>query len=117
MTGVLAGVRVVDFSSGIAGPVATMLLADHGAEVTRIEPPGGHPMDACSGTRVWLRGTRRATLDLGDPDDLAAAVGLARSADVVVETFAPGVAARLGLDHVGLRAVNDRLEIEPGSAV
>ena len=109
MTGVLAGLRVVDFSSGIAGPVATMLLADHGAQVTRIEPPGGHRLDACSGTRVWLRGKRRATLDLADADERAAAVSLAAAADVVVETFAPGVAARLGLDYVSLRAGNERI--------
>lgn len=109
MTGVLSGLRVVDFSSGIAGPIATMLLADHGAEVTRIEPLGGHVLEASSGTRVWLRGKRRATLDLGDANDRATAVALALAADVVVESFSPGTAVRLGLDSERLRAENDKL--------
>ena len=55
--GILAGLEVLDLSWGIAGPMAGMLLADHGARVTRIEPPTGDPFES-SGSRVWLRGKR-----------------------------------------------------------
>ena len=64
MGGVLDGIEVLDLSWGIAGPMTGMLLADHGARVTRIESPKGDPFAGLSGTKVWLRGKRRATLDL-----------------------------------------------------
>jgi len=109
MTGVLDGITVLDLSWGVAGPMAAMLLADHGAAVTRVEPPGGAPWGALSGDRVWQRGKRRATLDLADQLDLDRVRTLARLADVVIESWEPDVAARLGLDHVTLRASNPRL--------
>src|SRR3954451_10530759 len=93
--GILDGLDVLDLSWGIAGPMTGMLLADHGARVTRIEPPQGDPFAAVSGTRVWLRGKRRATLDLRDADDRNVFLALARRADVVIESFAPGVAEKL----------------------
>ena len=107
--GILDGLDVLDLSWGIAGPMTGMLLADHGARVTRIEPPHGDPFGELSGTRVWLRGKRRATLDLRDTDDRAVFLALARRADVVIESFAPGVAATLGIDHATLLAANPRL--------
>ena len=64
MAGVLEGVEVLDLSWGIPGPVTGMLLADHGARVTKIEPPGGDPTRSFSGSRVWHRGKRSAFLDL-----------------------------------------------------
>jgi crotonobetainyl-CoA:carnitine CoA-transferase CaiB-like acyl-CoA transferase len=107
--GILRDIDVLDLSWGIAGPMAGMLLADHGARVTRIEPPDGDPFADLSGTRVWLRGKRRATLDLHDDADRDVFLALARRADVVIESFAPGVAQNLGVDHNTLLAANPRL--------
>ncbi len=107
--GILAGLDVLDLSWGIAGPMTGMLLADHGARVTRIEPPSGDPFARMPGTRVWLRGKRRASLDLVDEADREVFLALARRADVVIESFAPGVAAKLGIDHPTLLAANSRL--------
>jgi crotonobetainyl-CoA:carnitine CoA-transferase CaiB-like acyl-CoA transferase len=109
MTGVLDGIAVLDLTSGIAGPVATMLLADHGAHVTKVEPPGGDPTRACSGAQVWHRGKRSAVLDPDDAADHDRIVALASHADVLVENLAPGDAAELGLDHESLLARNPRL--------
>ena len=71
MNGVLDGLKVLDLTWGLAGPKATMLLADHGADVTRIERPHGEPFAQPLGYRVWHRGKRSAALDLRDSDDLA----------------------------------------------
>src|SRR5579862_6476819 len=107
--GILAGIDVLDLTWGVAGPMTGMLLADHGARVTRIEPPHGDPFAALSGERVWLRGKRRATLDLRDRADRDVFLGLARRADVVIESFGPGVSEKLGIDHATLLAANTRL--------
>jgi len=107
--GIVGGLEVLDLSWGVAGPMTGMLLADHGARVTRIEPPAGDPCADFSGTRVWLRGKRRATLDLRDPSDRDVFLALARRADVVIESFGPGVAAQLGIDHPTLLSANPRL--------
>jgi crotonobetainyl-CoA:carnitine CoA-transferase CaiB-like acyl-CoA transferase len=64
MTSVLNGIRVVDLSWGVAGPVAGMLLSDHGADVVKVEPPGGDPFRGTPGYEVWLRGRRSVVLDL-----------------------------------------------------
>ena len=81
MSGVLDKLRVLDLSWGIAGPMVTMTLADHGADVTKIEPPGGDPFRGLSGYRVWGRGKRSAVLDLTDAEDRAAFLALAAHAD------------------------------------
>lgn len=99
MAGVLEGLRVLDLTWGTAGPMATMLLGDHGAEVTRIERPAGEPFAEPEGYRVWLRGKRRAALDLKSAADRDAFLALAAEADIVVESFAPGVADRLGIGY------------------
>src|SRR3954467_9643808 len=96
MTGVLDGLTVLDLTQGIAGPVTGMLLADHGAQVTKIEPPGGDPTRAFSGAQVWHRGKRSAVFDLDDIDDRARVATLAAHADVLIENFPPGIAAALG---------------------
>ena len=113
--GPLAGMLVADFSRILAGPYSTMLLADLGAEVVKVEGPGGDD------TRTWQppvrdgvatyylgvnRNKRSVALDLKDPDDLALAKELARRADVVVENFKPGGLARFGLDHDSVAATN-----------
>lgn len=117
--GPLAGVRVADFSRVLAGPYATMLMADLGADVIKIEPPRGDD------TRRWApplgpdgrptyfaaanRNKRSVVLDLTDPADLERALRLATSADVVVDNFRPGVMARFGLDHASLAARKPRV--------
>lgn len=98
MTGVLSGLRVLDLSWGVAGPIATMLLADNGADVVKIEPEGGDPFRTQSGYRVWNRGKRSAVIDLRAPGGAEALARLAERADVLVESFSPGTMARLGLD-------------------
>jgi len=87
-----------------------MLLADHGAEVTKIEPPEGDPFRSLSGYRVWGRGKRSAVLDLKNSED---AQGVPRAtvctADVLVESFSPGTMRRLGVSYDDLRTANPRL--------
>jgi crotonobetainyl-CoA:carnitine CoA-transferase CaiB-like acyl-CoA transferase len=109
MPGVLENLKVLDLSWGIAGPLTTMLMVDHGAEVTKIEPPGGDPFRSQSGYRVWNRGKRSAVLDLKDSQERAAFLRLVQSADVLVESFSPGVTKRLGIDYETLHAINLRL--------
>jgi len=108
-TGVLEGLEVLDLSWGIAGPLATMILADNGARVTRIERAGGDPFAEASGYAVWQRGKRHMVLDLHGPEDKAAFFSLAAGADVVVESFSPGTADRLGLGYARLSGANPRL--------
>ncbi|HEX2277526.1 MAG TPA: CoA transferase, partial [Candidatus Tectomicrobia bacterium] len=96
MPSVLDGVRVIDFGQYIAGPLAGMLLADQGAEVIHVDPPGGPVWDTPANA-TWNRGKRSITLNLKQPDDLATAGRLIESADVLIENFRPGVMQRLGL--------------------
>lgn len=117
MTGPLAGLRVVDFSVIIAGPACTAFLATYGADVVKVEPPEGDPLRGYPSTlpgqsRYFLginRGKRSLALDLKHPDGVAVARRLAAGADVVVESFRPGVAARLGLDYPTLAQEHPRL--------
>ena len=116
--GPLAGLLVADFSRVLAGPYATMLLADLGAEVVKVEGPAGDD------TRSWLppvrdgvstyylgvnRNKRSVALDLKDPGDQAVAKELARRADVVIENFRAGGLARFGLDYDSVAATNPRV--------
>src|SRR4029079_2260549 len=106
----LGRLRILDFSRVLAGPLATMTLADLGAEVTKVERPGsgddtrswGPPHDA-EGEATYFqavhRNKRSIALDLKDAADLAEARRLTLEADVVVENFRPGVMAKLGLDY------------------
>lgn len=117
--GPLTGIRVADFSRVLAGPYATMLMADLGADVIKVEPPAGDdtrqwapPRDATGRATYFAaanRNKRSIALDLTDEADHARALALATSADVVVENFRPGVMARFGLDHASLSAVNPRV--------
>lgn len=95
--GALTGIRVIDFGQYIAGPLAAMQLADHGADVICIEPPGG-PRLKSPGNAMWNRGKRSITLDLKTKQDLDITLRLIATADVVIENFRPGVMTRLGLD-------------------
>ena len=109
MARVLEGLRVLDVSSGVAGPLTAMLLADRGATVVKVEPPGGDPMRSTSGQLVADRGKRSTVLDLADPADRERFLALADAADVLVESFAPGVTTRLGIDYAALAARNEGL--------
>jgi len=111
----LAGLKVLDFSRVLAGPLATMVLADLGAQVVKVERPGtgddtrawGPPFDE-RGRATYFeavnRGKRSVALDLGSDAGRADARALAAGADVVVENFRPGVMERLGLGYDDLRA-------------
>ena len=86
-----------------------MLLADNGADVTRIERPDADPFDGWLDGKVYNRGKRSAVLDLTDADDVARFRKLAANVDIVIESFAPGVTERLGIDFDTLAADNPRL--------
>jgi len=115
--GPLAGVRVLDLSAYIAGPYGCTLLADQGADVIKVEPPGGdnlrqYPSTLAAESRAFLgvnRSKRGIVLDLKRADDHAALLRLVRDADVLVHNFRPSVPARLGIDHDRLNLVNPRL--------
>ncbi|SDW88967.1 Crotonobetainyl-CoA:carnitine CoA-transferase CaiB [Arthrobacter sp. cf158] len=112
----LDGIIIADFSRVLAGPYATMLLADMGAEVIKVESPGGDD------TRSWVppvrpdgvstyysainRNKKSVVLNLKEADDLAAAKELAARADVVIENFKPGGLKRFGLDYGSVRERN-----------
>ncbi|HVW40123.1 MAG TPA: CoA transferase, partial [Amycolatopsis sp.] len=107
--GALSGLRVVDLSQTPPGAQATQLLADFGAEVLYLEPPGGSPLRRQAAWPFWARGKRSLEVDLRDPGDLAVARQLAEGADVVLESFRLGVADRLGLGYRELAAANPGL--------
>ncbi|MEM8537685.1 MAG: CoA transferase, partial [Pseudomonadota bacterium] len=104
----LSGVRVLDFGQYLAGPLVGMMLADMGADVIRIDPPGG-PRLKDPAVDMLSRCKRAITLDLKTLSDRESALALADRSDVVIENFRPGVMARLGLDAETLRARNPGL--------
>ncbi|HUL87481.1 MAG TPA: CoA transferase [Pseudolabrys sp.] len=113
----LAGLLVVDFTTLLPGPLATLMLAEAGAEVIKIEQPGGEnaryfpPMiDGESAAFLMLnRGKKSMALDLKTEGDRAKLTPLIKRADILVEQFRPGVMARLGLGYDEMRALNPRL--------
>lgn len=115
----LSGYRVLDLSQYIPGPFATRMLADLGAEVIKIEPPAGDPMRSFmfSGSadevspiyRHLNRGKTVALLNLKEKQDKQHLTRLLRGADVLLESYRPGVLARLGFDRERLQAINPRL--------
>ena len=105
MAGPLAGIRIVEFAGLGPGPFAAMMLADHGAEVIRIDRPGAR----LEASDPALRSRRSVTLDIKSPDGAAQARELCRTADGLIEGFRPGVMERLGLAPDVLLADNPRL--------
>ncbi len=117
MSGLLEGIRILDLSHTLAGPFATMLLADLGAEVIKVEPPGGDE------TRSWAphvggesayfmsanRGKRSIAVNLKDPRGREIVYKLAGRSDVVIENYRPGVREKLGVDPDTLFQVNEKL--------
>ena len=110
----LAGLRVVEFSHMVMGPTCGVVLADMGAEVTKVEPIDGdrtrHLLGAGAGFfPMFNRNKKSIAIDLHHPDGAAVARKLAATADVVAENFKPGTMAKYGLDYAALSAVNERL--------
>jgi crotonobetainyl-CoA:carnitine CoA-transferase CaiB-like acyl-CoA transferase len=117
----LEGVRVVDLSQVMAGPFCTMLLGDLGADVIKVEPPDGDLSRGMGGRRLQMTGKDKApflalnrnkrsvVLDLKEPEGRDRLTNLLREADVMVESFRPGVADRLGIGYAHVSAVNPRL--------
>jgi formyl-CoA transferase len=106
----LAGVRVIELTQIMAGPFCGQLLADMGADVVKVEPPGGDQTRSSMGEaafRAVNRNKRSIVLDLKADHEVLHA--LVKTADVLLENYRPGVAARLGADYETLRAVNPRL--------
>ncbi|MGE7635605.1 CaiB/BaiF CoA transferase family protein [Bacillus paramycoides] len=114
----LKNIRVLDFTRVLAGPYCTMLLADMGAEVIKVEMPNrgddtrhfGPFQNNESGYFMFLnRGKKSITLDLKNPESIQIVKQLVRESDVVVENFRPGVMKKLGLDYKSLKDVNPQL--------
>jgi crotonobetainyl-CoA:carnitine CoA-transferase CaiB-like acyl-CoA transferase len=114
MPGPLDGYRIVDLTSMVSGPLATMILADQGADVIKVEnPDGGDHTRAANNSRNGFsasflnnnRNKRSVALDLKNPSALEAVLRLAGTADVFVQNFRPGVAERMGLGEAAVRAV------------
>jgi crotonobetainyl-CoA:carnitine CoA-transferase CaiB-like acyl-CoA transferase len=102
--GILDGIRIVDLSDGIAGPVATLILAEAGADVVAVEPPGGAANRSTTGFHTWMRSKRSVVLDLEEPDDRTTLDRLLAAGDVVVHNHGPTRARELGLDDASLAA-------------
>ena len=115
--GKLSGVKVVDLSVFLPGPMMTVMMADQGAEVWKVEAPAGDPAREQApyeaGQSVWFRnlnrGKRSVVLDLKSTEGKAYLWQLIESADVFVEGFRPGVMARLGFDYAAVAARNPRI--------
>jgi alpha-methylacyl-CoA racemase len=114
----LAGLRVVDFSRLLPGPWASQMLAEFGAEVIKVEPPGGGDPSRANHPRFHkhsvyfniVNGCKRSLLlDLGKPAGREIAQRLFRRTDVVFESYRPGVAGKLGVDYAAARASNARI--------
>jgi crotonobetainyl-CoA:carnitine CoA-transferase CaiB-like acyl-CoA transferase len=113
----LEGIKVVDLSLFLPGPAMTQAMADHGAEVIKVEPPGGEPTREIGpkrdGVSVYFanthRGKRSLVLNLKTTDGVDALLRLAGTADVLVESFRPGVAERLGLGYPTISARHPRI--------
>jgi crotonobetainyl-CoA:carnitine CoA-transferase CaiB-like acyl-CoA transferase len=116
MPGPLDGIRVIDLTTVVSGPVCTMILADQGADVIKVEQPGGDIARRTSGdgefTAMFVssnRGKRSIALDLKQPAALQALHRLIAGADVLVQNFRPGTMERLGLSEPAMRAGNPGL--------
>ena len=115
--GAYDGITVLDFTQGVAGPHATMLLALHGADVIKIEPPEGDwgralgelKGDHCAHSVAFNRGKRSIALDLKSADGKAVVNKLMAKANVVIESFRPGVISRLGFGYEDAKKVNPKV--------
>jgi crotonobetainyl-CoA:carnitine CoA-transferase CaiB-like acyl-CoA transferase len=101
----LSGIRVLDTSTGPVGGLATMVLADFGADVIKVEPPGGDRFRSLPASPLWLRGKRSVVLDLHRTDDQARLHNLVRHSDVVVVSGPPDRPTRWGIDATGAESL------------
>jgi len=109
MTGALDGYRVVEFGHYIPGPYAGMLLADQGADVIKVEPPGGDPYREDKGFMVLNRSKKSITVDLKNEEGKEIARRLVQGSDVLIENYQPGVAEKLGIGYDRMSALNPKL--------
>ena len=113
----LSGITVLDLTQFLPGPMMTVMMADQGARIIKIEPPAGDPARDQApfegGHSVWFanlnRGKESVALDLKDAGGKAALRALIETADVFVEGFRPGVMARLGFDYASVKAINPQI--------
>lgn len=105
----LEGISVVDFSSSLSGVQLSQFLADYGAEVIFVEPPGGSPLRNEAAWPFWGRGKQSVVLDLNEADDLKVADFLLARADIAIETWTPGTAERMGVGYERHSLTNCRL--------
>ncbi len=98
-SGPMLGLKVLDLTRGLPGALATMLLADYGADVVKVEYPVGNPLEQDPAYRVWNRGKKSVALDLKQAAALDYFRELAQDVDVILESFRPGVAERLGIGY------------------
>ena len=124
MQGPLDGYRILDFTRYQQGPYATVLLSDLGAEIWKVEPPGGDPgrasdMSGDGFSRYFEahdRGKRSIVLNLRDPAAVEAALCMAERCDGVIDNYRPGVMDRLGLSYDNLRERNPKIVMVSASA-
>ena len=118
MAGPLTGTRIIDLTTMLSGPLATMILADQGADVIKVEAPGGGDFGRHVATRRGgfsasfvnnNRNKRSVVLDIKKPEGLAALKRLIADADVVVQNFRPGVAERIGIGEDAVREISPRI--------
>mgnify|MGYP000870037982 CR=1 FL=1 len=111
----LKGIKVLDFSRVLAGPYCTMLMADMGAEVIKIERPetgddtrgfGPYQKGESAYFALLNRGKKSITLDLKNAEDIEIVKNLVMKSDVVIENFRPGTMKKLGLDYESLKEIN-----------
>ena len=118
MSGPLEGIRVVELTSTVSGPFAGMILADQGADVVKVEPPGiGDLARYMGGVRSGMgamfsvinRNKRSVVLDFKEKKEFKVLKNLIRTADVLIENYRPGIVKKLGIDYKNIRAINQSI--------
>jgi crotonobetainyl-CoA:carnitine CoA-transferase CaiB-like acyl-CoA transferase len=109
MTEIFSGLRIIDLTQGMAGPLVTMILADYGAEVIRLEPPGGDPMWDHPAYLLWQRGKQSVAIEWDSEQGRGQVRELIAGADVFIESLGPGRAEAFGIQERDLREANPAL--------